>query len=138
MKRWFTLLASILVLSCQSSKVEPKLPLALSKHSTMPMTRFEAENSACSSKDRDSRDTCSCIASELYRLGQIESFKTYITNETKCGTSVNARQEVINFLREDAFRACNNIAPPLLSLGCWDGSIIEYRNPCSECPPQPY
>ena len=138
MKIWFPLIPLILLSSCQSLGLHPQLDSPLPADSTLPMTRLEASNSACGLEGKDKSERCACIASKLFELGKSESFETYISNEAKCGTSDNPRQEVIRFLQVDAYRSCHNIVPPLLTLACWDGSFIEYHNPCSKCPPAPY
>lgn len=138
MKFWLLLFMCLLVSACQSSPLPAEESQKIAKDSTLPMTRFEAQNAACDSDGGDNQEKCSCISSELYELGKADNFGVYILNEAKCGTSENPRQTVIGLLKKDAYGICHNIAPPLLSLQCWDGALIEYRNPCFSCPPAPY
>jgi len=105
--------------------------------STVPMTDYElwhhSKQAAHSGEDE------TCISEALLRLSREEDFANYIENEVKCGTSDHPREIAIGYIRMDAIHSCmaNPPPPPLMSMTCWDGTLLDYRNPCSVCPPAP-
>jgi len=137
MRIWLTVFICLSSAACQYAKSPLPQALPSSPDPTAPITRIEAKNAACASGDANNSKICSCIASELYRIGQADTFKTILSNGSQCKTPESARQHAINFFKDDAERICKNIPPPVVSMTCWDGSIIEWMNPCFECPPPP-
>ena len=150
MKIWLTLCTSILLSACHSARSPDPAGEFISKNSMIPLTLTEAQNSACDLKDGDSSDVCVCIKTKLFELGQNQVFQSYISNEIKCGTSENARQRAIDFLKFDAIAICNNYTRCYphgwasksqdcpLYMTCWDGTVPDPRNPCEQyCPVVP-
>jgi hypothetical protein len=110
----------------------------------------EAQSFGCNPKDGESSELCACIETKLFELGQDKIFSSYVSDESKCGTSVNARHRVIGFLKVDAYAICNNFmkCSPYgwasasgncpIYMTCWDGTILNPRNPCDKtCPVLP-
>ena len=150
MKIWLTLFTFIFLSACHSSQEPDSAGVNIPKDSMIPITQKEAQNSACNSKDGESSELCACVKTKLFELGQNPVFESYISDEIKCGTSDNARQRAIDFLKFDAIAICNNYArchphgwAPVsencpIYMTCWDGTIPDPRNPCEQtCPTAP-
>ena len=137
MKNWLIFFIIIWMSACQSTQPPPQ-EQSLPQASALPITRIEAKNAACESGDGSNPELCSCIASELYRIGQEDVFKTNLLNGAKCKAYEKARQHSIRFFVDDAERICRKEPPPLYSMACWDGSPFEWNDPCFKCPLPPF